>query len=69
MKILILRNHDSVIVWIMKNKNDDTFSFVNLTKGHICPCRFRSVDEAMDDLRNQKISGKVKEYYTLPDHD
>lgn len=32
---LVIREKDSVIVSIMFNKLDHTYSFVNLTKGHI----------------------------------
>ena len=39
----IVRPHDEVIVSIFRNKNDNTYSFINLTKGHICPRRFFTV--------------------------
>ena len=44
---LVTREKDSVIVSIMLNKLDHTYSFVNLTKGHICPCRFASIEDAI----------------------
>lgn len=37
---LVQRKNGNVIVSIMRNKSDNTYSFVNLTKGHICSCRF-----------------------------
>lgn len=32
---LVMREKDNVVVSIMLNKSDHTYSFVNLTKGHI----------------------------------
>lgn len=34
------------IVMIMPHKNSSKYSYVNLTKGHICPCQFNSIEEA-----------------------
>lgn len=31
---------DSVKVLLLKHKAEGGYSFVNLTKGHICPCGF-----------------------------
>lgn len=51
MKLKITRTDGVVEVLILRNKNDGTYSYVNLTKGHICPCRFNTIDEALDDLK------------------
>lgn len=60
MKIwLVKRQHDKVIVTIMKNKSDGTYSFINLTKEHICPCRFSSVEEALLDMDKKIKEGTV----------
>lgn len=59
MKIHIYRVHDEVDVLLLKNKGESTFSFINLTKGHICPCKFNSVEEALDDLRKYQNEGKI----------
>ena len=40
------------IVMIMPHKNSLKYSYVNLTKGHICPCQFNSIEEAIQDLKN-----------------
>lgn len=63
---LVRRPKDDVVVCIMKNRADNKFHFVNLTKEHICPCGFDSVDEALNDLDDYKKIGKVIEYYKLP---
>lgn len=63
MKIwLVKRQHDKVIVTIMKNKSDGTYSFINLTKEHICPCRFSSVEEALLDMDKKIKDGTVLKY-------
>lgn len=61
-KYLVERKNDNVVVAILKNKNDNTYSFVNLTKGHICPCRFESVEKALEDLDKQVEIGNVLWY-------
>ena len=52
---LVERLKDEVVVTIMKNKLDGTYSFINLTKEHICPCKFESVDDALKDI-DEKIN-------------
>ena len=59
----ILISHDEVIVSIFRNKNDNTYSFINLTKGHICPCRFLTINEALMDLEKYIKEGKIIKYY------
>lgn len=49
-KLRIIRDDDIVEVLILKHKDTDFYSFVNLTKGHICPCNFNSIQEALEDL-------------------
>lgn len=39
---------------IMKHKTDGKYSFVNLTKGHICPCKFDSIADAMKELHTDE---------------
>lgn len=42
------------IVTILPHKETGKYSYVNMTKGHICPYQFDSVEEALDDLKNYK---------------
>ncbi len=66
MKIWVVkRQHDKVIVTIMKNKSDRTYSFINLTKEHICPCKFNSIDDALKDMDRLKDCGKIINYFEL----
>lgn len=64
-KWLVERKKDDVIVTILKNKSDNTFSFVNLTKEHICPCKFKSIEDAMEDMNRQIKEGKIKRFIEL----
>ena len=62
-RFLVIRpNNDNVEVLIIKNKNDNTYSYVNLTKGHICTCRFKTMDEAIFDMDELKEQGKIVDY-------
>lgn len=58
----IERPKDTVNVLLMKHKMKDEYSFINLTKGHICPCRFQSEEEAMKDLEEYRKRGDIVEY-------
>lgn len=55
----------NVIVSIMRNKSDNTYSFVNLTKNHICPCRFDSVEDAVKDMDEKILNGDIVRYFKL----
>lgn len=52
-------NGKTAEVLLLPHKNGIGYSYVNLTKGHICPCIFPSVDRALKDLLNYK---NIKEY-------
>lgn len=52
MKLKILRTDGEVFVKIMKYKNKELYSYINLTKNHICPCIFDSIESAIEDLKN-----------------
>lgn len=51
-KFLVKRKTDEVEVLLLPHKLGGGFSYVNLTKGHICPCRFNSIEEAIQDMKN-----------------
>lgn len=63
----VIRKQDIVIVAILKNKSDGTYSFVNLTKGHICQCKFKSKEEAIEDLKQYKNKNKIIDYKIMRD--
>lgn len=62
---LVNRPKDEVVVTIMKNKANDTYSFVNLTKEHICPCEFKSIDDALNDMDEKVKNGEINYYFEL----
>lgn len=62
-KWIVERLNDTVIVSIMRNKSDNTYSFINLTKGHICPCKFNSIGDALGDMDFKVKSGEIIRYY------
>lgn len=61
-RIRVYKDKGDVDVLIVKHKLEDKWSFVNLTKGHICPCKFDSFKEACADLENYKAKGKIKDW-------
>lgn len=61
--IVVVRPEDTVIVTILQNKIDKTYSFVNLTKNHVCTCKFNTILEAFEDLEDQFYKSKVKDWY------
>lgn len=64
-KWLVERKDDDVVVTIFRNKSDNTFSFINLTKEHICPCRFKNIEEAIEDMNKQIEEGKIIRFTEL----
>ena len=62
LKFLVTRPDDTVLVYLMKNESDNTYSFVNITRWHICPCRFQSIREAVADMDRLKEEGKIIRY-------
>lgn len=63
-KFLVIRPQDTVLVYLVKNKLEDTYSYVNMTKGHICPCKFPSISDAIKDMDRLKEEGKIIRYET-----
>ena len=46
-RIKVTRVDGVVDILLLKHKTYNGYSFVNLTKGHICPCVFKSEEEAL----------------------
>lgn len=59
MNIIVERPKDTVEVSIMLDKATGKYTFVNLTKGHVCRCRFDSILEALADLERERQKGHV----------
>ena len=64
-KFLVTRPKDKVIVYLMKNKLEDSYSYVNITKGHICPCKFSSIEFAIEDMDSYIKKGKIIKYEVI----
>lgn len=62
---LVTRQKDNVLVSVMRNKLDGTYSFVNLTKGHICTCRFASIKDAIKDMEEKKDNGEIIDFINM----
>lgn len=44
------------------NYDTEKYYFVNLTKGHVCKCRFNNYEETIQDLENEISLGNVNFY-------
>ena len=49
-KITVTRQDGVFDVLLMKHKTFQGYSFINLTKQHICPCVFDTEEDAIKDL-------------------
>jgi hypothetical protein len=61
-KFIVHKETEDLDVLLLRHKGTDKYSFVNLTKGHICKCLFDSVDEAMKDIEDRKVKGLLIDY-------
>lgn len=52
LKFLVERIDDNVEVLLLPHKDGSGYSYINTTKGHICPCKFNTIEEALDDMKN-----------------
>ena len=62
MRFYIFKSNETLDVLLLPHKGTDTYSFVNLSKGHICPCVFSSIDAAIADLDDRQERGLILEY-------
>lgn len=45
---------DDCTAFLMIDRLTSKYCFVNMDSKHVCSCRFSSVSEALDDLKNRK---------------
>ena len=62
LKIIVYKENETLEVLLLKHKNTEKYSFVNVTKGHICRCIFQSKDEALEDIETRKKKGLLLDY-------
>lgn len=56
------KDNSTVLTTILFDEGEEAFRFVNLTRNHICPCKFKTVEDALDDLREKVKEGNVLHY-------
>ena len=64
-RFLVKRPEDSVEVLLLSNKDGSGYQYINLSKGHICPCKFGSEQEAITDLKKEVVRGNVSYFIPL----
>lgn len=57
--LIVERRDGTFLVSIFRNKIDNTYSYINKTKKHICTCKFESIALALQDLHEQSITNKI----------
>ena len=62
LKFLVFKPNETIEVLLLPYKNTNKYSFVNITKGHICSCVFNSIDEAIEDIEERKKKGLIDRY-------
>lgn len=48
-------------VLLLPHKDGSGYSYVNLTSGHICKCKFKRINEALEDMMNRSEVESFKE--------
>ncbi len=61
-RYVVMRMGEVIDVLLMQNKNDKTWSFINMSKGHICSCRFATVEDAEADMERHKNDKRIIDY-------
>lgn len=67
MRFLVHKSSGDADVLLLPHKGTNKYSFVNLTKGHICSCVFDSVEEAIKDMEVRKKLGLLDSYEYIKD--
>lgn len=62
---LVIRDKGNVVVSIMWNRVDQCYHFVNLTKGHICTCAFKTIYDAIGDMQYKKDIGEIIDFIEI----
>ena len=68
--VIVVTKNDGTkcVCTIMQHKFTKKYSFVNITKGHICSCEFNTQEEAIEDLYNKYNNKEIAQYilYSVP---
>jgi hypothetical protein len=61
----VIRDDAVLFVYIMYNRADGKYHFVNFTHNHICPCAFDTIEDAVKDLEEYKQVQKIRDYQKI----
>ena len=61
-EFIVHKENEDLSVFLLRHKNTDKWSFINMTKGHICQCIFDSIEDAMKDIEDRKKKGLLIDY-------
>lgn len=64
LRYLVVRDFDNEEVLLLPQKDGSGWTYVNITKGHICPCKFATIEEALIDCTSRS---NVKQMIKLED--
>ena len=68
-RILVEKENEIIHVLLLKHKNTDKYSYVNLSKGHICKCVFDSIEDALEDIEERKKKKLLVNYQIVETFD
>jgi hypothetical protein len=52
----IFKNSGKIVgVLLLPQKDKSGYTYINLTKGHICPCVFTTIEETIEDLNKHDV--------------
>ena len=69
MKLIVYKKNETLDVLLLKHKGTDTYSYVNVTKGHICSCIFDSMYDGLLDIVHKKNAGEIEDFEIVKLHD
>ena len=65
MRFIVHKENEDLDVLLLRHKNTNKYSYVNLTKGHICECGFDTIGDALHDMNEKMNNGDVINYFKL----
>lgn len=69
LKIVVEKENETINVLLLKHKNTSFYSYINITKGHICQCVFSSIEEALEDIEDRKRKKLLVDYHIVETFD